>query len=504
MSNDLARLAWEGDAAPAERLRALRAAVLPRAARASPESALEAAAQALGQPSWARLKCAIEATPLATEERAGRLKRALYFGHLWAAETLLALDPALATADLGLRAALYDVAAVRAALAADPAAATRPIDRRTPLTHLAFSRWIQAGPERAANSVAVAEALVAAGADVNEAFRPDPAADHGLSALYGALCHATNPRLADWLLARGADPNDNESLYHATELGHRDGLRALLARGARPRGTNALPRALDFDDAEAVQLLLEHGADPNAATARAAADGAADTIPALHQAGRRRCGRPAAEALLERGADPNALWAGRTAYARARICGAQGVVAAIEARGGAAALDPLEAVLAGCADGRPPPSPVDVGSLPEEDQRLLARLVWSGAPLAHLDALIAAGFDPQSPDEAEMTPLHLAAWEGLSEQVAFFLRFSPDLARRNAYGGDALDTLLHGAEFCPAAAQRDHLDCARLLFDAGARPSETSTDGCGVEALIAYVDARIEAGAPSASGTGGA
>jgi ankyrin repeat protein len=80
-----------------------------------------------------------------------------------------------------------------------------------------------------------------------------------LSTLYFAIGHADNMPLARWLLEHGADPNDGESLYHSTELGHHEGLRLLLAHGADPKGTNALLRAMDFHDIEAVRMLMEGG-----------------------------------------------------------------------------------------------------------------------------------------------------------------------------------------------------------------------------------------------------
>lgn len=66
--------------------------------------------------------------------------------------------------------------------------------------------------------------------------------------------------LGRWLLDQGANPNDAESLYHATDLGHHEGLKMLLDFGADPTGTNALLRAMDFHDHAAVQMLLESGA----------------------------------------------------------------------------------------------------------------------------------------------------------------------------------------------------------------------------------------------------
>ncbi len=82
-----------------------------------------------------------------------------------------------------------------------------------------------------------------------------------LSALYGGIGHANNMVLGRWLLENGANPNDGVLLYHATELGHHDGLKLLLEFGADPTGTNALLRALNLDDLGAMKFLLDAGAD---------------------------------------------------------------------------------------------------------------------------------------------------------------------------------------------------------------------------------------------------
>jgi ankyrin repeat protein len=106
---------------------------------------------------------------------------------------------------------------------------------------------------------------------VNDGYPSETGSPHMLSTLYGAIGHANNMTLGQWLLDHGADPNDNESLCHATELGHLDGLRMLLAAGADPKGTNALLRALDFNNRDMVALLLENGADADEFDATACA-----------------------------------------------------------------------------------------------------------------------------------------------------------------------------------------------------------------------------------------
>ncbi|MEM8956889.1 MAG: ankyrin repeat domain-containing protein [Pseudomonadota bacterium] len=403
------RRAWDagdGDA------RARVAAVLPAVQALKHADALHVLAREQGYDSWPKLKFATEAATLDRAAKAERLKHALYLGQPWIVSALLDDSPDLGEADFGLQCALYDLPGVRARLAKDPVAATRIVGVRSPLLHLAFSQHLHGGGDPEA-MMAVAEALLSAGADVNDGYPFEPGAEHHLSALYGALCHGRNMRLGEWLLANGADPNDNESLYHATELGHLDALRLLLSHGARTEGTNALLRALDFDNPEMVRLLLEAGADPNEGVAPHPSGETPQSIPALHQAARRLCSAEIVDLLLAHGADPELRFDGHSAYAMARICGNGAMVAAMEKAGSNAALDPIEAQLARAADGTSSEGDwIDMARLSPELQRLLTRLVWRPGSLPHIKRLVALGFDPNVPDEMGAPPLHLAGWEG--------------------------------------------------------------------------------------------
>ena len=70
-------------------------------------------------------------------------------------------------------------------------------------------------------------------------------------------------RFAGALLARGADPNDGESLYHSLEGPNLVITRLLLDAGAKSAASNELCKALDSDNLEGLQLLLACRADPN-------------------------------------------------------------------------------------------------------------------------------------------------------------------------------------------------------------------------------------------------
>jgi ankyrin repeat protein len=449
---------------------------------------LHVIAREAGHESWPKLKFALETASMSRAERAQRLTQALYFGQHWVTEKLLADDPTLKDDNFELQTALYDLEAVRSALETDAGAAIRKVGLRTPILHLAFSKDIHRRPELAPQMLAIAELLVANGADVNDGYPDQPGDKHLLSALYGALCHADNFELGRWMLERGADPNDNESLYHATELGHSRALELLLKHGARPDGTNALPRALDFGDATKVRLLLEAGADPNITVADHPSGQPVNTIPALHQAARRGCSEDIAELLLAHGADPDAEWEGHTAYAIALIYGNLPVAAFLDKRGHAQVLTANEQVLAACAKGKEDPGRLDVARLSKEDQSLLTRLAILSGKLDHMKALIAAGLDPDEPDEMGLPPLHVAGWNGLADELAYFLSLAPDLSRKNHFGGDALDTVVHGSEFAPRDPKADHISCARLLLEAGCVIDPRSISGCGNEDMAQFLE----------------
>ncbi|NRB00030.1 MAG: ankyrin repeat domain-containing protein, partial [Rhodobacteraceae bacterium] len=374
----------------------------------------------------AKLKFATEAAKMDRDARAERLKIALYLGQTWIVEMLLDADPELVGHNLGLACALGEVPAVSAAVQADPEAATRIVGIRSPLLHAAFSKYHGSSAQAAADILEVVGLLVAAGADVNDSYPAEPGSEHRLSALYGALGHAGNLGLAEWLLDHGASPDDNESLYHATELGHLDGVRLLMKHRVTTTGTNALPRMLDFDSLEGVGLLLDYGADPNEAVTGHPSGQPVDTIPALHQAARRGRSGAFADLLLEHGADATAIWEGHTAYALARIYGNVDFARALEDAGHATTLSPIEAALADCADGARGVR-LDSAQLDNEQARILTRLILWEDHLDHAKALVSAGIDPNVTEEMGMPPVHLAGWAGLPEQTNWLLSLALNL-----------------------------------------------------------------------------
>lgn len=414
--------------------------------------------------SWPAMKAAIETLGLDRAGKLNRLKLALFHGQTAVVQALMQDSPDLADGHAGLLAALYEREKLAALIAADPTIATKPLGPRNALLHLAGSKMIHVWPEREADMLAIADLLLAHGADVN-AGMVQPGTDHSLSPLYFALGHAGNMVLARWLLDHGADPNDGESLYHATELGHRDGVRLLLAHGARPAGTNALPRAMDFHDTEMVAMLLEAGADPNE---YAEAEGSF-VIPALHQAARRGSDAAMIDLLLEAGADPARSWRGATAYGYACIYGHDLLRQRIEAMGATPALSDEETLMARAAQGEETSGAfIDPAKLPDEYRNILRTLCADPARLDHVKRLVAIGIEYDRPEPVErITPVQVAGWEGLPEMMTYLLSLGPDLTHVNAYGGTLLSTIIHGSENCPSRAERDHVACARAVLEHG-------------------------------------
>ncbi|MBV2358697.1 ankyrin repeat domain-containing protein [Thalassococcus sp. CAU 1522] len=438
--------------------------------------------------SWPRLKLAVEMHGMNRAARLQRLRIALFHGQNWQAEALLADDPDLAGSDFGLACALYDIDAVRTALANKPALAVTPIGPRRPILHLAFSRWHKARPELKQDMIAVAEALVSHGADVNDGFPVAQGDDHLLSALYGAIGHGDNMALGRWLLAHGADPNDGESLYHATELGHHDGLRMLLAAGARPKGTNALLRAMDFHDHAAVGLLLAHGADPNEFDDAVIGGETPWVIPALHQAARRMCDRRMADLLLDAGADPQRRYQGAHPYAFARIFGNRAVAAALEARGAVCDFSSAETLLVQAAEGQATPGAfVDPAGLPDAYDNLIRVILHLPEKSGHVRRLVDLGLPYDQPDSEGLTPVQVAGWEGLPDMMDYLLSLRPDLTHVNGYGGTLLSTIIHGSENNPQRWDRDHLDCLRRALEHGVALPRQQIDQAGREDVAMFL-----------------
>jgi ankyrin repeat protein len=309
--------------------------------------------------------------------------------------------------------------------------------------------------------------LLAQGADANTRLGL-PGVEHPLPVLYGATAHAGDGEIVRALLAAGADPNDNESLYHATEQADRSILDALVQAGARWAGTNALFRQLDHDDLPGLQQALALGADANELSPTVG------TRP-LHHALMRGRGLPFVQALVSAGADPAARDSHGLAVAwHAERVGMADVVAWLAAIGHAVPAHDLRSrFLAACAAADEPGAravlaaqpgllqqlgPMDLRLLPEQAQR---------GQTASVRLMLALGWPVSVPGPWDASALNQAAFRGDAGMVALLLRHGARWDERNGYGGTALGSCLHAGVDEPVPGG-DYAAVLHLLLDAGA------------------------------------
>ncbi|HEV7596042.1 MAG TPA: ankyrin repeat domain-containing protein, partial [Gemmatimonadaceae bacterium] len=271
-------------------------------------------------------------------------------GTLEVAQSILARHPEVATTSIHAAAVLGDDETVRRFLDRDSAAATSNGGPRgwDPLTHLCFSRYLRLDRARSSGFVKAATALLDAGASASTGWyetNHQPKAEWE-SALYGAAGVAHHAELTRLLLERGADPNDEETPYHAPETWDNAALKVLVESGKLTNDslTTILLRKTDWHDYDGIKWLLEHGADPNG-TSRWGKT-------ALHNALLSDNSLAIIEVLMDHGADPTLIASrpdrsitgspGKSAIAMAARRGRGDVLDLLEKRGIEIELDGVE------------------------------------------------------------------------------------------------------------------------------------------------------------------
>jgi ankyrin repeat protein len=359
------------------------------------------------------------------------IEAAVWHGSLERADTMLTADPELAGSDIFTAAILGDAVAVRRFLAQDPVNATAKAGPfgGDALVYLCLSKYLRFDKARTPDFVRAATALLDAGADPNTGFWSKGDHPEFETALYGAAGVAHHAELTRLLLERGADPNDEETPYHAPETHDNTALKILVESGKLTRDSLAmiLLRKTDWHDYAGITWLLEHGVDPNTTTRWGKT--------ALHNAILSDNDLEIIDVLLDHGADPTLVASrptrssqpssGHTAIAMAARRGRGDVLEAFERRGIHTELHGVERLLAACARNDGPGvramadrEPEVVSELRADGARFLATFAGVGNTdgVRHLldlgvdvGALFAEG-DGYFDIAKDSLALHVAAW----------------------------------------------------------------------------------------------
>ena len=373
-------------------------------------------------------------------------------GSLQQANLILSRYPHVATASICTAAVLADETAVRAFLASDPALATAPGGPHLwdPLTYLCFSRYLRLDPSRSDAFVACARLLLDAGASANtgwmETTDDDPPREFLESVLYAAAGLARHPGLTRLLLEHGADPNDEETCYHAPETYDNTVVKILIDSGRCNERSLAwlAARKADWHDEKGLLLALDGGANPNSMTQW-------NHTPFQHSI-RRDNGLVMIEMFLDHGADPSSRNAdGRNAFQMAAYHGRGDILRELERRGFPPNYDGpapgLDTLVAACALGDPAQARTMIAARADLKPQLLqmgGTLLSRFAGVGNLegvrtlldlgipvDALWTEG-DPYFDMTRNSTALHSAAWRARHDVVRELIARGANVNRTDA------------------------------------------------------------------------
>lgn len=421
-------------------------------------------AREYGFASWLELKRHVEWTHAGAAERRKSWLDLVYDGGVRArrrAMQLLEEEPELFRGDPWVACAVGDVDTLRTVLAADAGWANRAGGPRQmpPLIAVTHSRLMsEEGFE--ARLVASAESLLESGADANGRWVDPRYPEWPFSPLYGAAGVTHSARMTELLLAAGANPDDNESLYHSVESANSTCTRLLLRAGARVSGTNSLGRVLDFDKLDDLRLMLEHGGDAN-------------ERPWVHHALERGRSLAHVRALVDAGADLRRTNDhGVSVYRFAQALGRADVVELLREAGIEEALSETDAFVAACARGDASSAraalvriPDMVARLDEHQLRALPELAATGN-LTGARTMLELGWPVDVKMGWSATALNHAAFRGDASIVELVLDYGADWRVKHAYDDTVIGTLSFASqmETMDTISPRDYVGCARALL----------------------------------------
>lgn len=402
------------------------------------------------------------------------IRAAIWHGSLAPAEQILAEHPELAGCDIHTAAILGDEVAVRLLLERDPASvhAKSPPYGGDALNYLGLSKYLRLDPRRTPGFLRSATALLDAGADPNTGFWRNGERE---TALYGAAGVAHHPELTRLLLDRGADPTDEEVIYHSPEGRDSRAMQLVVATGKLTEDHLVLMliRKHDWHDEEGVRWLLAQGIDVNRLRDRGG-------LP-LHHAIERGNDLPIIQVLLDHGADPTLVEDEQTAVARAARKGRGDLLAEFERRGVPLGLSGVDRLIAACARN----DSVAVRGLAEAEPALVMQLLADGGRLlgeftatsntGGVRQLLDLGVPVDTRWEgdgylgipAQSTALHVAAWMLCPDLVKLLLERGAPVNPKDADGNTPLALAVKGCVDSYWTEWRTPVHVAALL-EAGA------------------------------------
>lgn len=444
-----------------------------------------------GFASWNKLREEVEARTLEFDAAVTEFIEAATDGRPDRARRMLELHPKIRTANFYAALVLGDADTVNARLTRDQSLATKTGGPRgwEPIHYICYTAV------GATQGLAdIARRLLTLGADPNTKF---PWLHHGVRrpVLWGASRHAQSLPLVTVLLDAGADPNDGVTLPMAASAGDIAVLDALLARGANvdqkwaTDGSTALYAILQWSrTADGVLWLLAHGADPNAVFA-------ANGETPLHTAAR-AWDVPVVEAMALRGADISRRRNdGRTPYAIAELNGNRAVAEWLLAHGALPEISHVDRLVAACSRGDRATVDALLAKHPglkqdiTDDHYIAFHQAAERNDIPALEAMLAAGFDPNRPDTGiGKTVLHSAAMEGWPEAVRVLLAHGASVhIRDREFNGQPLVWAAEGSR--QGREARDFATVGRLLIAAGSPVDWTAPQPEPAEGINAIVAA---------------